>query len=39
MIGGPECTTAEERRKRAGFVQSLEEKGNIFTVFRCLTGC
>lgn len=38
MIGGPECMTAEERLKRAAFVQSLEEE-NIFTVFRCLMGC
>lgn len=39
MIGGPECMTAEERLKRAAFVQSLEEEENIFTVFRCLMGC
>lgn len=30
MIGGPECTRAEERLKRDGFVQSSEEKGYIF---------
>lgn len=38
MMGGPECMTAEERLKRAAFVQSLEEEENIFTVFRCLMG-
>ena len=39
MIGGPECMTAEERLEGAGFVQSLEEKGDIFTVFKCLMRC
>lgn len=30
--------TAEERLKRAEFVHSSKEKGNIFTAFKCLTG-